>query len=84
MTQWRLYINERFTGVTVCPDDRYPSMWRIHAAGQASDITNLDRAKDAALTWARRDGLARRDRIRWRVSKRPVAASLVRQTGRAA
>ena len=64
-TQWRLHINERFTGVTVRPDSQYPNMWRIHANGRVSDMVNLARAKDAALTWARRDGLARRDRVRW-------------------
>src|SRR5689334_17499119 len=54
---WRLYINERFTGVTVRSDNQYPTMWRIHAGDQTSDMVNLARAKDAAIAWARPRGL---------------------------
>jgi hypothetical protein len=39
----------------VKPDDRYPTMWRIHwADGSVSDMVNLTRAKDAAMAIAER------------------------------
>lgn len=55
--EWKLYIGTRFTGVTVVPDDRWPEMWRVRHEGRLSDIVNLTRAKDAALSWARADGI---------------------------
>ena len=37
------------------PDDRYPTMWRIHwPDGSVSDMVNLTRAKDAAQAIAQR------------------------------
>jgi hypothetical protein len=36
----------------VIPDAVHPNMWRISCAGRLSDMVNLARAKDAALTWA--------------------------------
>ena len=39
----------------VNPDDKYPSMYRIHwPDGEVSDMVNLSRAKDAASVLARR------------------------------
>jgi hypothetical protein len=39
----------------VKPDDRYPTMWRIHwPDGEVSDMVNLARAKDAAVVICRR------------------------------
>jgi hypothetical protein len=36
------------------PDDRYPTMWRIHwPDGEVSDMVNLTRAKDAAMALCR-------------------------------
>jgi len=38
----------------VKPDDRYPTMWRIHwPDGEVSDMVNLTRAKDAAMVLCR-------------------------------
>src|SRR5688572_29827320 len=36
----------------VVPDDRYSDMWRIRHDGRLSDMANLARAKDAALSVA--------------------------------
>ena len=71
---WRLYINSRSTGITVWPDHRHPSMWRIHAAGRVSDIVNLSRAKDAAVTWARPRGLGGTEMARWHYRETPAEA----------
>jgi hypothetical protein len=50
----RLYVGNKFTGIWIQSDEKWPSMWRVHAADrQPSDIVNLTRAKDAALGWAR-------------------------------
>jgi hypothetical protein len=39
----------------VKPDERYPSMWRIHwPDGEVSDMVNLTRARDAAVAGAER------------------------------
>ena len=81
---WRLYINERFTGVTVRSDSRYPNMWRIHAGGRVSDMVNLSRARDAAITWARPRGLGGKEAIHWKGSGDMKAAPLMRQNRRAA
>ncbi len=62
----RLYINSRFTGVTVVPDAEWPDMWRIrHDDGRLSDMVNLSRAKDAAITWARPRGLGGGEAAQW-------------------
>jgi hypothetical protein len=49
--EWRLKLDNRATGLTVRPDDEWPGMWRIHYRGKVSDMVNLTRAKDAALSW---------------------------------
>src|SRR5262249_42977166 len=51
MSEWRLSIGNRFTGLVVCPDPKWPSMWRIHYGGRISEMVNLPRAKDAAINW---------------------------------
>ena len=53
---WPLYIGSKATGITVKPDDKYPSMFRIHWADRPpSDMVNLSRAKEAAMRWAARE-----------------------------
>jgi hypothetical protein len=37
---------------TVEPDSKWPGMYRVHHAGQLSDMVNLTRAKDAAISIA--------------------------------
>lgn len=71
--EWRLYLNNRFTGICVRPDEKYPKvMWRVHNEDGVSDMVNLTRAKDAALTWGVRKmrpgsvgGLRPGDVVRW-------------------
>jgi len=74
MTEWRLRIGNRLTGISVKRDDKYPPimvggkpvyMWRVHGPNQISDIVNLARAKDAAITWARPRGLGGHEVIAW-------------------
>lgn len=38
--------------LSVIPDAVYPNMWRINHRGRISDMVNITRAKDAALSWA--------------------------------
>jgi hypothetical protein len=52
----RLYIGGKFTGVSVEPDTAWPNMWRLHMGDRLSDMGNLTRAKDAAVSWALRAG----------------------------
>jgi hypothetical protein len=75
LTGWRLYVDNKFTGVTVKPDNKWPSMYRIHMAGQApSDMMNLSRAKDAATVWWRPRGLSGGQVARWHRRERPKEA----------
>jgi hypothetical protein len=70
-----LHINNKATGITVEPDARYPSMYRVRRAdGSRSDIVNLNRAKDAALTFARSRGLGGKEVARWKVRETPPEA----------
>lgn len=62
-----LFIGRKFTGVAVVQDKRYSAMWRIVGKdGEISDIVNLSRAKDAAITWARPRGLGGRESAHWK------------------
>ena len=63
--EWRLSIGNRFTGLVVCPDPQWRKMWRIHYGGRISDMLNLTRAKDAAISWARSEGQGGGIGIRW-------------------
>src|SRR5262245_52127346 len=56
MTIWSLYYGRRRTPLArVVPDEKYPTMWRIHwPSGEVSDMVNLTRAKDAATAIALR------------------------------
>lgn len=82
MTERRLYIGGRFTGVTVAPDDRWPGMWRIHHGDRVSDMVNLSRAKDAAMVWA---GLRGTDKPNWQRAPRdtggPETARMAEEVG---
>jgi len=53
MPELRLYLGTKSTGIVVAPDEKYPSMYRIHWPDRPpSDMVNLTRAKEAALRWA--------------------------------
>jgi hypothetical protein len=55
--------------VRVVPDGRYPGMWRVEMPdGRLSDMTNLSRAKDAAVAICERGSPPRnRRRFRWEI-----------------
>jgi hypothetical protein len=61
-----LYIGRRKTSVSVRPDFEWPGIWRVHDGDRVSDMVNLSRAKDAAITWARPRGLGSDEVARWR------------------
>ena len=72
MDEWRLSIGSRFTGVIVCADDQWPGMWRVHAPdGRVSDMVNLVRAKDAAISWGRPKGVGGSKDVRWHRRQTP-------------
>ena len=77
MIEWRLSIGNRFTGLVVCPDPKWPSMWRIHYGGRISDMVNLVRAKDAAIGWVRAEGQGGAKGARWERRETPVERSPV-------
>ena len=39
----------------VVPDDKWPNMYRVRIGGDISDMANLSRAKDAAISLALAD-----------------------------
>jgi hypothetical protein len=72
---WKLRIGTRLTGFMVRPDAQWTSMWRIHApSGLVSDMVNLSRARDAAITWARPRGLGGNEVVHWEWDSRETAA----------
>jgi hypothetical protein len=63
----RLHIGRRYTGIRIVRWRFYPGMWRVAwPDGQVSPMGNMARAKDAALTFARRmPGFGGRQVHRW-------------------
>jgi len=61
-----LHIGRRKTGVSVHPDPVWPAMWRVHQGGRVSDMVNISRAKEAAISWARPRGLGASEVAHWR------------------
>jgi hypothetical protein len=53
--QWKdreLFFGRKQVG-SVVPDSKYPNMWRVEREdGSLTDMVNLSRAKDAAVTLA--------------------------------
>jgi hypothetical protein len=85
----RLYYGRaRHPLVEVVPDELWAGMWRLRwPDGQVSDLTNIDRAKDAAVAICERGPPGRnRRRLHWEIqrSNSPPEASLVRGNGRGA
>jgi hypothetical protein len=66
-----LHIGRRYTGVSVRPDFEWPGMWRVHLGDRVGDMTNLARAKDAGITWARPRGLGSSEVARWHRRETP-------------
>jgi hypothetical protein len=50
--EFALYVGRKKTGVSIKPDAVWPKMWRVHQGERVSDMVNLARAKDAAISWA--------------------------------
>jgi hypothetical protein len=68
-SEWQLYIGRRFSKVIVRPDIGWPGMWRVRSPdGELSDMVNLARAKDAAISVARPRGLGRGECVHWQRS----------------
>jgi hypothetical protein len=65
MREYQLRIGTKATGLVLRPDDRHPNMWRIHYRGEVSDMVNLARAKEAAVSWVRPRGLGGGERKKW-------------------
>ena len=85
MAIFELHINKRSTGVTVRPDTVWSGMWRVHRAnGDASDMLNLRRAKDAAISIARPRGLGGSEIARWRIRETAQDACTARFVAEAA
>jgi hypothetical protein len=76
---WRLYLGNKFTGITLRPDPDWPQMWRVHWADQEpSDMLNLTRAQDTAMRWAGRGGGQDRFRLKWKAPKHRRQPAVVR------
>jgi hypothetical protein len=79
MSEWRLYLGAKSTGIVVASDKKYPKMYRIHWPDRPpSDMVNLSRAKDAAMRWAGRAGGQDKLRLKWIAPKSALAAPPVR------
>jgi hypothetical protein len=71
----RLYDGNLNTGLTVRPDADWPSMWHIHYPdGSVSDMVNISRATDAALTWLRRTTGQHTANFKWKCAVSATAA----------
>ena len=79
-----LYIGGRRTGITIQRNAAYAVMWRIRRGDELSDITNISRAKDAAIAWARPRGLGGDEIARWHHRETRVQAPPMRKNGRGA
>jgi hypothetical protein len=70
MTQWRLYLGTKSTGIVIAPDEKYPALHRVHWPDRPpSDMVNLARAKDAAMRWAGRSGGMSGKGLHWKVTE---------------
>jgi hypothetical protein len=68
-----LYVGRKRTGVSISPDPGWPKMWRVCQGERVSDMVNLTRAKDAAISWARPKGL-RGEKASWKNVQTPTQA----------
>jgi hypothetical protein len=74
-----LYISGKFTGVSLEPDAKWPNMWRIRMGERLSDMVNLTRARDAAVTWARPRGIGGQGVAVWHRRETPAEGPPVAQ-----
>lgn len=77
-----MMIGTKKTGYRIVSDAVFPKMWRVAdrsgqlpegSAPRLSDMVNLPRAKAAALSFARPEGLGSAEKVRWVL--RPVKPS---------
>jgi hypothetical protein len=74
MSDWRLYMGRKFTGIAVRPDTKYPSMYRVYWPDlPPSEMANLTRAKDAAMRWVGRAGGDQGKQLQWKHTERPAS-----------
>jgi hypothetical protein len=79
MSDLRLYIGRRDSGIRLRADTRYAGMWRVYwPGGEVSPMGNLTRCKDAAVSYARAQmsdwhGVATWDRQKSRPAAPPAA-----------
>lgn len=73
-----LHIGNKRTNISVQPDPTWPGMWRIHQGGlyggagvEISDMLNLARAKDAALSWLGNRRASGSEKVRWHTRHTP-------------
>lgn len=59
-----LYVGQKRTGISILPNSKWPNMWRVC---QNSYVSGIDRAKDAAIHWARPRGLGGEETVRWKL-----------------
>jgi hypothetical protein len=77
----KLYLGTKFSG-SLEQDTKYPTMWRIRQGEKLSDMVNLVRAKDAAISWARPRGLGGSEVVHWKPSAKAAsegAGELIRE-----
>jgi hypothetical protein len=67
-----LHIGRRKTDVSLRPDPVWPRMWRVHDGDRVSDMVNISRAKDAAISWARPRGLGAGEVVHWHRREQPA------------
>jgi hypothetical protein len=75
--EWHLSIGIKPTGISVVPDGKWPGVWRVRRGEHVSDMTNLTRAKDAALSWLSRErgrGVRLGEQINWHMGEKPSEA----------
>jgi hypothetical protein len=63
--EWHLKIGNKQTELVVRQDSEYPQLYRIHYKGRISDMVNLSRAKDAAVSSWLRPRLGPTENPRW-------------------
>jgi hypothetical protein len=71
--EYHLRISRKKTGLILKPDAEYPNLYRIHYKGEVSDMVNLSRAKDAAVSWVQPKGLGGAEIAKWERRQSPSA-----------
>jgi hypothetical protein len=83
-TAQNLFVGKVFTGISIERDVVWPQMWRVRKGDELSDLANLARIKDAAISWARPKGLGGDEIVRWHRREKRAGAPSMRSGRRAA